>query len=246
MINNFFKYFITGLTLIIILVILIEGIILPYYVGSNNEIYLPDVRGMYKHHAENKLKGLNLKVKVENIPYTSDFEIGKVVKMSPLPPMKIKDRRTIEISVPTGKNSLFMPNILNMTLRNAIIEIERNNLILDTIMYEHFTEYEKDIITVQNPREGNLVETEALVSIMVSKGPHPDIFIVPDLINLSLKRGIMNLNKAGLRMGNIDYEYQPSLLEGTIIEQSLTPGMSVSIPAAVDIIVSTEEKKEDK
>ena len=246
MIYNFFKYFITGLTLIVILAILIEAIILPYYVGSNNEIYLPDVRGMYKHHAENKLKNLNLKVKVENIPYTSDFEIGKVVKMSPLPTIKIKDGRTIEISVPTGKNSIFMPKVLNMTLRNAIIEIEKNNLILDTIMYEHFNEYKKNIITVQSPREGNLVESETLVSIMVSKGPHPDIFTVPDLINLSLKRGIMVLNEAGLRIGDIEYEYQPSLLEGTIIEQSLTPGMSVSIPAAVDIIVSTEEIKEDK
>mgnify|MGYP001350859265 CR=1 FL=1 len=53
----------------------------------------------------------------------------------------------------------------------------------------------------------------------------------------------MVLNEAGLRIGDIEYEYQPSLLEGTIIEQSLTPGMSVSIPAAVDIIVSTEDRR---
>ena len=50
--------------------------LLPVYVNTNKEIYIPDVRGMYKNNAINKLKSLDLKVKIENIPFTKESEIG--------------------------------------------------------------------------------------------------------------------------------------------------------------------------
>ncbi len=246
MINNLFRYIIAAGVLIIIGAFLVEIFVLPQYVSVNKELYLPDVRGMFKHHAVKLLKSHELSVKIEDIPFTTEDEIGRVLKMSPLPPIKIKSGRTVELSIPSGRNNIFVPELVNMTLRNAKIEIEKHNMELDTVMYEHFSEIKKGLITVQNPRAGHLVETGALISLMVSKGPPPDIFRVPDLINLSLQRAKQKLNEAGLRLGIVEYEYQPGLLKGTVIEQSLTPGMSVSIPAAVDIIVSSDKKEDRK
>lgn len=246
MIQNSIRYIISGGAIIILAAVLVETVILPQYVGANEELYLPDVRGMFKHHAVKKLHSQGLLVKIEDIPFTNEYEIGRVLKMSPLPPIKIKSGRLVELSVPSGRNNIFVPELVNLSLRNAMIEIEKNNLVLDTVMYEHFSETNKGLITVQNPRAGHLVETGALVSLMVSKGPPPDIFRVPDLINLSLNRARQRLQDVGLRLGNIEYEYQPGLLNGTVVEQSLTPGMSVSIPAAVDIIVSSSKIEEDQ
>ena len=70
-----------------------DNIILTNYVNTNKEIYIPDVRGMYKNNAIQKLKNMDLNVKITSIPFTNDSEIGKVIKMSPPSPIKIKTGR---------------------------------------------------------------------------------------------------------------------------------------------------------
>ena len=39
----------------------------------------------------------------------------------------------------------------------------------------------------------------------------------------------------------ITYEYNPDLLINTVLDQSLTPGMRVSFPASINLIVSTDK-----
>ena len=46
----------------------------------------------------------------------------------------------------------------------------------------------------------------------------------------------------GFQIGEITSEFQPHLLEGTIVEQSLTPGMKLTFPARIDIRISTDQK----
>ena len=178
---------------------------------------------------------------MEEIPFTKNEEVGKVVKMSPPPPMKIKSGRTIEISIPTDKKDIVVPNFINTSLRNSILLINNLDLVVDTVMYEHFTEFKKDAITFQSPKAGETVKSGSKVTLMVSKGAPPDLFIVPDLINLSISRAEILIIKSGLRLGKIEYEYHPELLRKTVLDQSLTPGMSISIPAEIDLIISSDD-----
>ena len=60
------------------------------------------------------------------------------------------------------------------------------------------------------------------------------IYLYTDLINLSLNKAEKLIIESGLRIGKIEYEYQPDLLRKTVIDQSLTPGMSIGIPAEID------------
>ena len=186
MLNNYIKYFIAIILFSFSGLFIFDNVLLKYYVNINQELYIPDLRGMYKNKAIKKLESLNLFVKVEEIPFTKNEEVGKVVKMSPPPPMKIKSGRTIEISIPTDKKDIVVPNFINTSLRNSILLINNLDLVVDTVMYEHFTEFKKDAITFQSPKAGETVKSGSKVTLMVSKGAPPDLFIVPDLINLSI------------------------------------------------------------
>ena len=241
MLINFIRYIIIAVILSVSLLLVLDNIILEYYVNTNKEIYIPDVRGMYKNSAVNKLKSVDLRVKIESIPYTKDSEIGKVIKMSPPSPIKIKTGRVIELSVPLERKNIVVPNLIKETVRNALIIIKNNNLEIDTIMYEYFSEYNKNQVTFQSPKPNQIVQSGTKVTMMVSKGPPPDLFIVPDLINLSLSRAENLIIQSGLRIGKIDSEYHPELLKETVIDQSLTPGMSISIPAKIDIIITSDD-----
>ena len=96
--------------------------------------------------------------------------------------------------------------------------------------------------TFQIPTECKTVRSSTIMTIGVSLGVPPDYYIIPDVVNLSVKRARDKILKSGLRVGNIAYEYQPDLLPNTVIEQNMTVGMRVSFPTSINLLVSTINK----
>ena len=218
-----------------------DYIILPIYVGYDNDRYLPDVRSMYLQKSIYELHALGFKTEVISIPYSEDNMPGTIVKMSPRAFTKVKLGRTISLTVAGHKEDIILPSYLNLSLRNGMINLEKQGLSLDTVIYEYSNDIKEGHITFQFPKEGHVVKSGALVTFGISKGNTPDYYIVPDLIGISLYKAKEILAKSGLRLGRINYENQPELISNTVIEQSYTAGMRVSFPAAVDIIISKDE-----
>ena len=115
-------------------------------------------------------------------------------------------------------------------------------MVVDTGYYEYNSDFLKGYVVSQLPDAGDLRLAGYGVTLIVSKGNPPDYFIVPDLINLAQYKAEEKIIGAGFQLGEISTEFQPNLLDGTIIEQSLTPGMRLAFPARIDIRISTDIK----
>ena len=137
-----------------------------------------------------------------------------------------------------------IPDLYNVSLRNAQIKILDLDLILDTLMYEFNSNVKNGYISFQVPQKGTMTKTGTLISLGVSKGVPPDYFIVPDLINYPLKKAIEKIQFEGLRVGEKTYEYQPNLLPNTVIDQSFPSGLKVTIPIKIDLVISKESNEE--
>ena len=58
---------------------------------------------------------------------------------------------------------------------------------------------------------------------------------------LKLNKNIEHFTESdGFRLGEIEYEYQPNLLNNTVIDQSYPQGLKVTIPVKIDIVVSKD------
>ena len=97
MIKIIIKYFISFILLILIGIMLMDYMILPIYVGYNNEHYLPDIRGEFIEKANYQLKSLGFKTEVINIPFSKLNKPGTVTKMLPRAFTKAKEGRTIKL-----------------------------------------------------------------------------------------------------------------------------------------------------
>ena len=223
-------------------VILMDYILLPSYVGYDNEHYLPDVRGNYLQKAKFKLTSLGFKSEIVTIPFSESNPPGTVVKMSPRSFTKVKEGRTISLTIAGHREDIMIPDYTSLSLRNARLQAVREGLVIDTIMYEYNNTIKDGHISFQVPKAGHIVKSGANISLGVSKGNPPDYYTVPDLVGKSLKTAKGILAQSGLRLGELEYEFQPDLLEDTIIEQNFTPGLRVTFPAAVDLIISTERE----
>ena len=219
-----------------------DYILLPSYVGYDNEHYLPDVRGNYLQKAKYTLTSLGFKSEILTIPFSENNPPGTVIKMSPRSFTKVKEGRTISLTIAGHREDIIIPDYTSQSLRNARLNASREGLVIDTVMYEFNNSIKDGHISFQVPRAGHIVKSGASISLGVSKGNPPDYYTVPDVVGMSLKSAKISLSQSGLRLGEIEYEFQPDLLENTIIDQNFTPGLRVTFPAAVDLIVSTEKE----
>ena len=223
-------------------ILFMDYILLPSYVGYDNEHYLPDVRGNYLQKAKYTLTSLGFKSEVVTLPFSESNPPGTVVKMSPRSFTKVKEGRRISLTIAGHREDIIIPDYTSQSLRNARLNANREGLVIDTIMYEFNNNIDDDHISFQVPKAGHIVKSGARITFGVSKGNPPDYYTVPDLIGKSLKSAKNILAQSGLRLGELEYEFQPDLLENTIIDQNFTAGLRVTFPAAVDLIVSTEKE----
>ena len=95
MIINIFRYTIALLICSIFGLFLLDLVLIPRYVGIDEDIFLPDCRGEIKNNAEEILEGKGLESKIIILPYLHKNIPGKVVEMRPPPFTKVKKGRII-------------------------------------------------------------------------------------------------------------------------------------------------------
>jgi|TARA_B110000467_G_scaffold23696_1_gene21174 beta-lactam-binding protein with PASTA domain len=242
MLKVILHYSIALFTCSLVGILFLDYIALPSYVGYDNEHYLPDVRGNYLQKAQYTLRSLGFKSEVATIPFSETNPPGTVVKMSPRSFTKVKEGRTISLTIAGHRQDIIIPDYTSISLRNTRLSAIREGLVVDTVIYEYNNKIKDGHISFQVPQAGHIVKSGARISLGVSKGNPPDYYTVPDVVGKSLRSAKISLAKSGLRLGELEYEFQPDLLENTIIDQNFTPGLRVTFPAAIDLILSKEEE----
>ena len=224
-------------------IVILDYFILPNYVGYNNEHYLPDVRGEYLEKATYQLRSLRFNTKPILIPYSESHTPGTVIKMFPRAFTKVKEGRTIDLTIAGKDEDIEIPDISNLSLRNAKLTLTKLGLGIDTIIYEYDNVISDGYISFQLPRKGQTVKSSTNMTLGVSRGAPPDYYIIPDIVNYSLTRARKLIINEGLRVGEITYEFQPDLVPNTVIEQNMTAGMRVSFPASINLLISTDKEE---
>ena len=238
--QKIYKYIIS-FTLIGILITTITGLlILPILTNKGKEIYLPDVRGFNIVKAQNLLEKKGFNVTIIKSNYNENNTPNHVISMTPRAFTKIKKNRNIKLKIAGDKETVIFEDFKNSSIRNVEISMNRSNLLIDTLIYEYNSLIKKDYIIEQYPKAKSVLQSLDKVTFIVSLGSPPDYYIVPNLININLKRGKEVISKAGLVMGTIEYEYNTNYLNNTILEQNLTEGMKLSFPSKINLIVSTD------
>ena len=221
-----------------------DYILLPSYVGFNNEHYLPDLRGTLIQKASYELRILGFNTEIITVPFSSIHKPETVIKMAPRAFTKVKEGRTISLTVAGIMEDVEIPNFIGTSLRNTELLIKRLGLAVDTLIYEYDNQIQDGYITFQFPKPNKLVKSSSQMTLGVSRGVPPDYYIVPDVVNLSLRKAQEKIINSGLRVGKINYEYQPKLLKNTVIEQNMTAQMKVSFPASINLLVSTDKEND--
>jgi beta-lactam-binding protein with PASTA domain len=143
--------------------------------------------------------------------YHSGFEKGHVIAQFPRAGTNIEKKTCLHLLVSMGKRPKphMMPNLINYSVDDAILAIEKTNLALEQINHQYKKNKPRNTILGQSPRSGSIVTEGAPVSLVVNRNPERKVlmacrhFLMPAYSGTGLITGICE-NKSGLKCRQMD------------------------------------------
>lgn len=204
----------------IILALLADFVIMPYYTNYNEGVSVPDVTKLSLEQAYEKLESSGLRYEILDRRSHSVYPANYILDQAPAPKQIVKPNRKVYLTVNTDVTpQTVVPNVVNLSLRNAEIQLENRGLAIGTQSYE--TSRFRNTILRQSVAAGDTVARGTEVNLAVSDGLGSRSVDVPDVTGMRLSEAQQAILRSGLRVGEIRFQPTDEVPPNTII--SFTP-----------------------
>lgn len=179
--------------------------VMPAYTNYNEGITVPDVTKISLQEAESTLAQYGLRHEVIDRRAHSAYPADYIIDQAPPARQIVKPDRKVYLTVNTAERpTVVVPDVVNMSLRNARIQIENYDLNVGTISYDsgRFRS-----VLRQSVPAGDTVDVETTIDLTVSDGLAGRMIEVPDIVGLPLPEAQQKILEAGLR---VEIRFQPT------------------------------------
>ncbi len=194
--------FLTG-TLLLAAVALLGGylavnlILMPSLTRQGAEVRVPEVIGFSEREAERLLAAEDLKLSKISEQWSPDVPRGFITAQDPTAGGIVKRGRRISVIVSLGAQGTSVPILDGVTARQAEILLEGAGLKMGRTASAYSEQVSKDLIIASDPPGETVVEQETSVDLLVSLGPLPRAFVLPDLTGRDAVSAARSLRDVG-------------------------------------------------
>lgn len=216
------KFYITvggGIALLAGLVLLMNEVIMPAYTNYNEGLTVPDVTEISLDEAGELLTSYGLRYEISDRRSNSAFPANYVIDQTPSPSKIVKPNRKIYLTVNSSSQpKVVVPDVINLSLRNAKIQLQNYGLQFGTISYE--SSRFKNSVLRQSIEPGKKVDKGTVVDLVVSDGLGEKMVRIPDIIGLQLAQAQQKVRQAGLRVGELRFQPNNEVPPNTVLSYS--------------------------
>ncbi|WP_290878285.1 PASTA domain-containing protein [Gracilimonas sp.] len=200
-------------------ILLVDKVIMPFYTNYNEGVTVPDVTKITLDEAEALLESYGLRYEVTERRANSAFPADYVIDQSPVPTNIVKPNRKVYLTVNTEvKPQVEVPKVVDLSLRNAEIQLQNYGLQVGTRSYE--SSRFKNVVLRQSIPDGATVAKGTVVDLVISDGLGDKMVTVPEIINLSLPQAQLKLREAGLNVGEVKFRPTKDIVPNTVLDFS--------------------------
>ncbi len=215
---SFFKFLISKIFLrhfllavaITVIILLVTLVWLKFYTHHGQAISVPNLTGLTIDEAGDVLSSRKLNIKVLDSIYASDMPRGTVVKQNPTPNSKVKVRRRVFVTMnAVNPEKVTMPNLVSLSVRQAILALENAGLVLGEISYKPDFAVNSVLQQKQNGsviEEGTMVEKGSRIDLVLGMGLSNETTEVPDLHGMDLASAKSAIANRYLNFGLATYD----------------------------------------
>lgn len=220
---------------------------LDSYTQHGETITVPDLKGMSMEQVERQLKSKNLQYAVFDSLYEKDSKPNSVLDQNPKPDAKVKENRTIYLTVNAFNPPQFkMPKLVDKSLRQAQIEIESYGLVVGQLTYIPDMAQNavlKQLVDGKEIKPGDLIAKGTAVDLVLGDGLGNSQVEVPFLLNLSPNEAKFVLIASSLNIGAVVFTGSISDSSKVVVVKqipSAVDGRTLNMGESIDLFLATQ------
>ncbi|MCR5504573.1 MAG: PASTA domain-containing protein [Elusimicrobiaceae bacterium] len=211
-------------------------------VHTRAEQPVPDLTNKDVDTALDLLANVNLALKKAGEEYQPDIPAGSIIRQLPPAGILVREGKVIRVWVSQGKESVEVPDVTSLPLRNAEFNLKQAHLTVGKIDTAYSMEIEKGNIISQTPAPLSLVVKGETVNLVVSNGaPNNGMILVPDFRHKKFAEANnwASNNNIEIKITEDPNSYFPS---GTVLDQKPQPDNEILAAETLEITVSSNKK----
>lgn len=191
---------------------------LTYYIFSRLNTYtlhgetvtVPDLKGMSIAEIEEFLSGKPFKFEIADSVYNKREKKGVVMEQNPKTGAKVKQGRNIYLIInSTQARKVKMPNLVDLSLRQAISILQANGLLIGLLEYEPNIAKNAVIRQKMDSKEiqpGESIAEGSVIDLVLGSGLSDEMVALPSLVGLKWQEAMEMLKKSSLNEGVVNFD----------------------------------------
>ena len=231
-----------GIACVMALVIagLISWFVIDYFgigqkADSSGSVRCPNLVGVDYEEACSKNKSLS--IVISSYEYSEEFPAGTIISQTEEEGKFLRKDLIVHVVVSNGKKAVTLPDVYNMTEAQATATLDSYKIPY-TVTYENHGTIEEGNVIRTDPKRGDSITSDDVVTIVVSEGKEKVMVKVPSLTGLPLDEAEKKLNSLGLKLGKVK-EAANQMNAGYVLSQTVESGKELAVGSSVGVTVST-------
>jgi len=214
-------------------------------VHHRKQLKVPDLRGKSVASALDALGPAMLSLRKDGSEFDASVPPGAVLRQMPAPGTTVREGKTVRVILSHGGQSVFVPTVSGLPLRNAEMLLRQKELLLGQVSESYSLRVEKGVVINQDPAGEQSAAKHSLVNVVVSGGtPPPGIVLTPDLRQKTLEEARAWADAKGVDL-EVTEDPESPFPRGTVIAQEPAPDAMVGSAARVKLTVSAQPADAD-
>ncbi len=218
------------------------------YTRHGQYLTLPDLKGLTFESAETILRQKNLRYVITDTVFVEGMPKSAIVEQNPIPNSKVKEGRIVYLSINSNTSAMvFMPNLINSSLRFAETVIAGSGLKLGEITYQPDIAQNAvldQMFNGQSIQPNTKLPKGSVINLIVGDGSGGVAVAMPDLTGLGYKDAASVLKSSMLQMGAVVFEDEnQDTFSAVVVRQNPTfqSGATIKSGQAIDVFLSTKK-----
>jgi beta-lactam-binding protein with PASTA domain len=208
--KQFFRILLMALALLT--VALVSALTAMRFAIHGREVTIPGVLGMTPSEAERAVANSGLHVVVERQFYSPDVAEGRIMSQVPDAGTRVRRGWEIRVAQSLGPQRIAIPDVTGESERVAELNIRRRGLEIGTLAEATLPDPTSagKVVGQTPPPNASGVATPK-IRMLVSDGPAPLEFVMPNFIGQPLGSVTLALQDAGLKVGKVTVVSPPTV-----------------------------------
>jgi len=191
------------LALILQGVALVSALTAMRFAIHGREVTVPKLVGMTPLEAERAAVPSGLQVIVERQFYSAEISEGRILSQVPSPGVKVRRGWSVRVAQSLGPQRVTIPEVAGDSERVAELNIRRRGLDLGSIAQVQLPDSPADQVVSQNPPANASGVSVPKINLLVSNGPMPAEYVMPNFVGQPLGSVTLALQDAGIKVGKV-------------------------------------------